>query len=217
MEVAPLDYGPVVLSMPFGFPLAADTLPSGCPCGRSATVGASPWLYPSFPTSCPHRVLHGCVPQPTRHYPRLWIGHPSSGRPRDLNPPDQDTAQHTLRAPPPPHAARPVPRGRPVEGHAPSPPGVSRGAWISVYRHAVVITPVARWGLIASGTAYSTRFPSPQRRRPSPSKCEVGVHIGRFEACSTFTRVTACRLAESPSDPSVSKAPTVSSPPPPLR
>src|SRR5271157_4827654 len=38
----------------------------------------------------------------------------------------------------------------------------------------------------------------PQRRRPSPSECEVGVHIGRFEACSTFTCVTACRLAASP-------------------
>jgi len=31
--------------------------------------------------------------------------------------------------------------------------------WISMYRHAVVITPVARWVLIARGTAYSTRFP----------------------------------------------------------
>src|SRR5208337_3513520 len=38
----------------------------------------------------------------------------------------------------------------------------------------------------------------PQRRRPSPAECEVGVHIGRFEACSTFTCVTACRLAASP-------------------
>src|SRR5512135_555503 len=70
MGMAPLDYGPVLLRRPFGSRLAADTLPSGCPCGRSATVGASPWLYPSFPTSCPQRVLHDCVPQPTRHYPR---------------------------------------------------------------------------------------------------------------------------------------------------
>jgi hypothetical protein len=31
--------------------------------------------------------------------------------------------------------------------------------WISLYRHAVVITPVARWVLIARGTAYSTRYP----------------------------------------------------------
>ena len=30
---------------------------------------------------------------------------------------------------------------------------------ISVYRHAVVNTPVARWILIARGTAYSNRFP----------------------------------------------------------
>jgi hypothetical protein len=94
--MAPLDYGPVLLRKPFGSRLAADTLPSGCPCGQSATVGASPWLCPSFPTSCPCRVRHGRAPQPTRHYPRLWIHRPSSGRPRDLNPPDRDAAQHTL-------------------------------------------------------------------------------------------------------------------------
>ena len=63
----------------------------------NATVGASPWLCPSFPTSCPHRVRHGRIPQPTRHYPRLWIDRPSFGRSRDFNPPDQDAAQHTLR------------------------------------------------------------------------------------------------------------------------
>src|SRR5262249_24680385 len=41
-------------------------------------------------------------------------------------------------------------------------------------------------------------FPCPQRRRPSPSNCRVGAHICRFEACSTFTRVTTCLLAASP-------------------
>src|SRR4051794_13858944 len=59
MGMAPLDCGPVLLRKPFGSRLAADTLPSGCPCGQSPTVGASPWLSPSFPTSCPHRVRHG--------------------------------------------------------------------------------------------------------------------------------------------------------------
>jgi hypothetical protein len=49
-----------------------------------------------------------------------------------------------------------------------------------------------------SWTAYSSLAIHPQRRRPSPLSCRVGVHIGRFEACSTFTRVTACRLAASP-------------------
>ena len=67
-----------------------------------------------------------------------------------------------------------------------------------MYRHAVVITPVARWVLIARGSAYSSLTIHPQRQRPSPSHCRVGVHIGRFEACSTFTHVTACRLAASP-------------------
>ena len=53
-------------------------------------------------------------------------------------------------------------------------------------------------GRIARGTAYSSRFLARQRLRPSPPSCRVGVHIGRFEACSTFTRVTACLLAASP-------------------
>jgi hypothetical protein len=38
-----------------------------------------------------------------------------------------------------------------------------------------------------------------------------------FEACSAFTHVTACRLAAPPSGAFVSKAPTASLPPPPLR
>src|SRR5262245_55420734 len=36
-------------------------------------------------------------PRPARHYPRFWIRHPSSGRRRDLNPPDHHAAQRTLR------------------------------------------------------------------------------------------------------------------------
>jgi hypothetical protein len=42
--VAPIDYGPVLLLMPFGFRLTADTLPSGL---REVAPG-SPWLYPAF-------------------------------------------------------------------------------------------------------------------------------------------------------------------------
>src|SRR5215468_7603978 len=38
-------------------------------------------------------------------------------------------------------------------------------------------------------------------RRPSPITRWVGSCINRFEACSAFTHVTACTLAESPSDP----------------
>ncbi len=37
-----------------------------------------------------------------------------------------------------------------------------------------------------------------QRRRPSPFLRRVGFRITLFEACSAFTRVTACTLAESP-------------------
>jgi len=37
-----------------------------------------------------------------------------------------------------------------------------------------------------------------QRRRPSPKFRRVGSHITHFEACSTFTHVSACMLAKSP-------------------
>src|SRR5450755_1631352 len=43
--VAPIDYGPVLLLMPFGFHLAMDTLPSGN-CG--AAPSGPPWSVSSF-------------------------------------------------------------------------------------------------------------------------------------------------------------------------
>jgi len=43
--VAPIDYGPVLLLMPFGFHLTMDTLPSGDPQGLAP---GPPWLYPAF-------------------------------------------------------------------------------------------------------------------------------------------------------------------------
>src|SRR5215472_16519770 len=65
--VAPIDYGPVLLLMPFGFHLTMDTLPSG------------------------ESLL-----RPTTHYCRLWIWRPSFERQRDFNPPEQRAAQRTL-------------------------------------------------------------------------------------------------------------------------
>ena len=93
-------------------------------------------------------------------------------------------------------AARPVPRGRPVEGNAPSPHGLPVLRCVSVYRHAVVNTPVARWALIARGTAYSNRF-------PVPSGGGLPHHSARSATTLDFSRpaqrslaVTACRLAD---------------------
>ena len=45
LGVAPIDYGPVLLLMPFGFHLAMDTLPSGV---RQAVALGRSWLYPAF-------------------------------------------------------------------------------------------------------------------------------------------------------------------------
>ena len=52
-----------------------------------------------------------------------------------------------------------------------------------------------------TGSCHSVLFRPGQRhtrlsRRPSPLVWRVGVHIALFEACSTFTRVTACLFAE---------------------
>jgi hypothetical protein len=43
--VTPIDYGPVLLLMPFGFHLTMDTLPSG---NRRAAASGPPWLSPAF-------------------------------------------------------------------------------------------------------------------------------------------------------------------------
>src|SRR5262249_57533849 len=63
----PFDYSPILLLKPFGFRIAPDTLSS---------IGLRRW--------------------PARHYPRLRIQRPSSGRRRDFNPPDSCAAQRTL-------------------------------------------------------------------------------------------------------------------------
>ena len=45
LGVAPIDYGPVLLLMPFGFHLTVDTLPSA---ELQEMASGSPWLYPAF-------------------------------------------------------------------------------------------------------------------------------------------------------------------------
>jgi len=76
--------------------------------------------------------------------------------------------------------------------------------------HAVATTPAQRLG------APSARFPS--RINLPRSEFRVGPRIVLFEACSAFTRVTACTLAPSPYFVTASpKASTVSLPPQLLR
>jgi hypothetical protein len=45
LGIVPIDYGPVLLLMPFGFHLAMDTLPSGV---RQAVASGRSWLSPAF-------------------------------------------------------------------------------------------------------------------------------------------------------------------------
>ena len=89
--VAPIDYGPVLLLMPFGFHLTMDTLPSGEP-----QVGGFRSALACFrlSLSCPFRLRHTFhLLRPARHYPRVRIWRSSFERQRDLNPPEQRAAQ----------------------------------------------------------------------------------------------------------------------------
>ena len=74
-----LDYSPALLRKPFGFHLAMDTLPSGRRLRHDVSVGTFPWLSPSFPTSCPFRVLlihvspaGEALPPPLDMAPLIW-------------------------------------------------------------------------------------------------------------------------------------------------
>src|ERR1700756_4995125 len=91
----PIDYGPVLLLMPFGFHLTVDTLPSEVRKQWLQVRLGSIQLSPS----CPFRRLHTFrFLRPARHYPRFWIWRPSFERQRDFNPPVQRAAQHALRS-----------------------------------------------------------------------------------------------------------------------
>src|SRR5947209_19973960 len=56
-------------------------------------------------------------------------------------------------------------------------------------RHAVLTTPVDRNRCLSASS-----LPA----RPSPNLSGVGIHNFTFEACSSFTRVTACLVAHQP-------------------
>jgi len=72
--------------------------------------------------SCPFRLLHtSSLLRPARHYSRLWIQRPSSGRRRDFNPPEQRAAQRTLR-----HSPTSPVRSRPQFGLWPLRTGLDR-------------------------------------------------------------------------------------------
>ena len=92
--VAPIDYGPILLLMPFGFHLTMDTLPSGVlqeSGSRSALAMSGFRLRARLGFSMPAVSL-----RPARHYPRFRIWLPSSENQRDFNPPEQRAAQRTI-------------------------------------------------------------------------------------------------------------------------
>src|SRR5579864_1495590 len=86
---------------------------------------------------------------------------------------------------------------------------VSRVAAGPLCLHAVGLTPAGPMEPVRSYYSISVGLPLITR--------EVSSCINRFEACSAFTHVTACMLAESPMRPSTPEAPTASFPSPPLR
>ena len=91
----PIDYGPELLLMPFGFHLAMDTLPSGdCKWWLQVRLGCI-----RLSSSCPFRHLHTFHFSGQRGFqPRFRIPCSSSEHERDFNPPDQRAAQHAPRS-----------------------------------------------------------------------------------------------------------------------
>lgn len=86
--------------------------------------------------------------------------------------------------------ARPVPHGHPVE----LTPSTVRGfPCCSTTPFTNMPSPLPRWDCPVPYIAHL-----PGQLRPSPKFRRVGSHITLFEACSVFTRVTACLLAKSP-------------------
>src|SRR5215813_15511161 len=85
--VVPIDYGPVLLLMPFGFHLTVDTLPSG-----ESQVGGFRSALACFrlSLSCPFRLRHTLhLLRPARRYSRVRIWRSSFEHQRDFNPPEQ--------------------------------------------------------------------------------------------------------------------------------
>src|SRR5262249_49369565 len=94
VEVAPIDYGPVLLLMPFGFHLTMDTLPSG---ELQMVASGRPWLVSGFRFRARLGfVIPSTFLRPARHYPRVRIWRSSFERQRDFTPPEQPAAQHAL-------------------------------------------------------------------------------------------------------------------------
>jgi hypothetical protein len=145
--------------------------------------------------SCPCRPLHTFLSsRPARNYPRFWIQRSSSERRRDFNPPEQRAAQRTLWPSPRPKLAAtltvalkspPPASGFPQLRRLPSStcrahyPGGSIRFFGSVHD-------------ALPHRAYSESL------WPSLNERQVGIHNFPFEACSSFTRVTACGLAHPP-------------------
>ena len=106
--------------------------------------------------------------------------------PRDPSLHQHYSVSSLLRSPPPPRTAMSAPHGVPVAAHAPAPPGL------------LVLPVISSSDMPSSGLLGSHRSALPQQRRPSPFLSRVGSNITRFEACSTFTHVTACLFADPP-------------------
>jgi hypothetical protein len=138
-------------------------------------------------------------------FPRRFLRPPSTEAPslRRSYP-----ASSVLRASPPSQTARPVSHELPVDP----------------YRDHRWDFPCCVWSPLpacrrqypgrSDGICSLVRF---HQLRPSPKPGRVGSCINVFEACSAFTHVTACMLAESPMRPSTPKASAASLPPPLLR
>jgi hypothetical protein len=185
VEVAPIDYGPVLLLMPFGFHLTMDTLPSG---KLLVMASGPPWLVSGFR----FRARLGFVIPSTFSGPRgvtpafgYSAPHSSArGTLTLLNNALLSTQYGPLR-----HPRRPGPALASCQLIATrSPLGLPVLRLVPCVCMPSPIPRQDRWGCSLA----------PHRRRPSLDSGRVGSCITIFEACTAFTSVTAYKLAKSP-------------------
>jgi len=110
---------------------------------------------------------------------------------------------------PRPHTARPGSPEVPIDPLQAITAGASRVASDLPCLHAVAITRAGPGELVRSYCPPNFDLPRPEGESAPALNC--------FEACSAFTHVTACRLAESPMRPFPSEASAASLPPAPPR
>ncbi len=183
----PFDYSPILLLIPFGFRIAPDTLSSGI---RRATGSRSVLAVSGFRLRARLDFsIPSCSPGQRGITPAFGYSAP--------HPSAEGTSTPMIHALPSAHY-------EPLR-HPMAPDLSLAGVRLVIAGHAMGLPVLRTLSLCTCCRHYPGAAAGRTLRSASPSRislprkgCRVGLRIVLFEACSAFTRVTACTLALSP-------------------